>query len=111
MRIRNISFAAALLAFAADAADPVPSVPPVPKGTVVRMEGKGIEDGWHEGRISVTGAGCTMVTLQKPTKDGYTMIALVATARLQQQVPAGWSDLPLARLLAREPKHYLEGSD
>ena len=84
----------------------------LPKGATVRIEGSGIEAGWHEDNISVTSEGCTMVTLKKPTKDGYTMIALIATARLQRQQNGSWTDVSLPELLAGEPKPCLEeGAD
>jgi len=84
----------------------------LPKGTAVRIEGKGIEAGWHEGVTTVTSEGCTMVSLKKPTRDGYTMIALIATARMQRLQNAAWTDVALPELLANEPKPCLEeGSD
>lgn len=82
------------------------------KGTPVRIEGSGIESGWHEGKITVTPDGCTMVMLQKPTKDGYTLIALIATKRMQRQQDATWVDISVKELQAYEPKHCLvEGAD
>jgi len=84
----------------------------LPKGTVVRVEGSGIEAGWFQGKITVTSEGCTMVTLDKPTKDGYTMLALIAIKRLELQQSAGWVAQSLEKLKAREPKKCLEeGSD
>jgi hypothetical protein len=84
----------------------------LPKGTVVRIEGSGIEGGWHEGKITVTSEGCTMVSLVKPTKDGYTMIALIATRRLQKQQGASWIDVSVKDLQSHEPKKCLEeGAD
>jgi len=84
----------------------------LPKGTPVRIEGKGIEAGWHEGTITTTSDGCTMVTLKKPTKDGYTMIALIATSRMQRQQNRTWNDVAMEELLAGQPKACLEeGSD
>jgi hypothetical protein len=82
------------------------------KDTPVRIEGSGIEAGWFEGKIFVTEEGCTMVRLSKPTKDKYTMIALVAVARLQKKEGAAWSDISLQDLRTHEPKRCLvEGSD
>jgi hypothetical protein len=82
------------------------------KGTVVRIEGSGIEGGWHDGKITVTGEGCTMVSLAKPTKDGYTLIALIATTRLQKQQGASWVDVSVKELQAHEPRKCLEeGAD
>ncbi len=82
------------------------------KGTVVRIEGSGIEGGWHQGKITVVAAGCTMIALDKATKDGYTMIALVATSRLQRQQAGAWVDVSVKDLQAEEPKKCLEdGAD
>jgi hypothetical protein len=82
------------------------------KDTPVRIEGSGIETGWFEGKIHVTGEGCTMVKLSKPTKDHYTMIALVAVSKLQKKEATGWLDLPLQDLKSREPRKCLvEGAD
>ena len=82
------------------------------KDTVVRVEGSGIEPGWFEGRIFITSEGCTMVKLDKPTKDRYTMLAIIAVAKLQKKEGAGWRDLSLDDLKSHEPKKCLvEGSD
>ena len=96
--------ATALHSIAADAAA-------LPGGTVVRVEGTGIEAGWFTGKILVAGERCTMVKLDKPTKDGYTMVALVALKRLQRQQGTQWTDVALPPLVQREPKACLEGSD
>jgi len=78
----------------------------------VRIEGSGIELGWHDGKITVTREGCTMIKLQAPTKDGYTLISLVATRRIQRQQGGAWVELPIQALRASEPKHCLEdGAD
>jgi hypothetical protein len=82
------------------------------KDTSVRVEGSGIEPGWFEGKIFITDEGCTMVKLAKPTKDKYTMLALIAVAKLQKKEGTGWRDLSLEDLKSREPKKCLvEGSD
>lgn len=82
------------------------------KDTPVRIEGANIEAGWFEGKIFITQEGCTMVKLSRPTKDKYTMIALVAVAKLQQKEAAGWRDLSIEELRAREPRKCLrEGTD
>ena len=78
----------------------------------VRIEGSGIESGWFEGRTDITSQGCTIVKLSKATKDGYILLSLIAVSRLQQKDAAGWRDVPVADLRAREPKRCLvEGSD
>jgi hypothetical protein len=82
------------------------------KDTPVRVEGSGIEPGWFDGKIFITSEGCTMVKLAKPTKDKYTMLALIAVAKIQQKDGAGWRNLSLKDLKAQEPKKCLvEGSD
>ena len=84
----------------------------MPSNVPVRIEGAGIESGWFEGRTDVTREGCTVVKLSKATKDGYILLSLVAVNRLQQKDGAGWRDLSVADLRAREPKSCLvEGSD
>jgi len=91
---------------------PIAFADALPKGTVVRVEGSGIEAGWFQGKITMTSEGCTMVTLDKATKDGYTMLALIAIKRLERQQGAGWVAESLEKLKAREPKKCLEeGSD
>jgi hypothetical protein len=82
------------------------------KDTPVRVEGTGIEPGWFDGKIFITDEGCTMVQLAKPTKDKYTMLALIAVAKIQRKDATGWRDLSLKDLKAVEPKKCLvEGSD
>jgi hypothetical protein len=82
------------------------------KDTTVRIEGTGIEPGWHEGRITVTSEGCTMTRLRRPTKGGYILIALVATNRMQQQRSDRWLDVSVTELRTYEPKRCLEeGAD
>jgi hypothetical protein len=74
------------------------------KDTAVRVEGSGIEPGWFEGKIVITGEGCTMVKLARPTKDKYTMLALTSVAFLQKKDGSGWKELSVAALKAHEPK-------
>src|SRR5262245_24250716 len=82
------------------------------KDTPVRVVGSGIEPGWFEGKIHITGEGCTMVKLDRATKDKYTMLSLVAVASIEKKDKAGWKSLSLASLKASEPKRCLvEGAD
>jgi hypothetical protein len=84
----------------------------LPKGAVVRIEGTGIESGWHAGTVAVNGEGCTMVKLDKATKGGYTMVSLMGTARLERLQSGGWVETPVKALRAHEPKPCLvDGSD
>ena len=79
----------------------------LPTGTEVRIEGIGIESGWHTGRTMLTRAGCTMVRLDHATKHGYTLVALTSTARLERREGGAWVALPVAALRAQEPKSCL----
>src|SRR5690242_15819261 len=100
-----IMLAATLVAFSAHAGG-------LHKDAVVRVEGIGIEKGWFEGKVLVTREGCTMVQLDRKTEHGYTMLALITIARLQQKVGARWSDLSVKELRTREPARCLEeGAD
>jgi len=100
-----LAIAIAFVALAAHAGD-------LAKDTAVRIEGSGIEPGWFEGKEFITSEGCTMVKLAKPTTDGYTMLALIAVAKLQKKDGAAWRDLSLKDLKAHEPRQCLEeGSD
>ena len=80
--------------------------------TTVRIQGSGIELGWHDGKITVTSEGCTMIKLQKPTRNGYTLIGLPATRRMQRQQGGDWVEVPLEALRDNEPRQCLEaGAD
>jgi hypothetical protein len=79
----------------------------LPNDTQVRVVGSGIEPGWFEGKIFITGEGCTMVKLSRATKDRYTMLALVAVANIEKKNGAQWTALSLDELKAKEPKRCL----
>jgi hypothetical protein len=76
----------------------------LPKGTVVRVQASGIEPGWHEGKIGVTPAGCTMVHLDRKARGGYTMVSMKGASQLQRKDAAGWTDVPVKTLASQEPK-------
>src|SRR5262245_42526326 len=85
---------------------------PLLKGAVVRVQIGGLGTAWHEGKITSTSAGCTMVALDKPTPEGYTLIALIGLTHVERKAGAVWSDVPLGSLTAQEPKPCLqEGAD
>lgn len=83
----------------------------LPKGAVVRAQITGSDSSWHEGRITVTPEGCTMVSLDQPTKDGYKLIGLVALLHIERKTGSSWTDVSLRPLIAKEPKQCLEGAD
>lgn len=102
----------ALLALAASLVATTAHAGALPKGAVVRIEGSGIESGWHAGTVAVNGEGCTMVKLDKATKGGYTMVSLMGTARLERLQSGAWVEVPVKTLRAHEPKPCLvDGSD
>lgn len=103
MKTISLITVAALVATAAGLA----GAAALPTGTEVRIEGIGIEAGWHTGRTTLTRAGCTMVRLDHATKHGYTLVALTSTARLERRDGGTWVALPVAALRAQEPKPCL----
>jgi hypothetical protein len=107
MRARTIAIAFGTLLCAAGALAGA-----LPKGAPVRIEGIGIESGWHAGRVAINGEGCTMVQFDKATKRGYTMVSLMGTARLERLQSGAWLDQPIKGLRAQEPKACLaDGTD
>jgi hypothetical protein len=105
MKTSNLFWIAVLCATSAHAGA-------LPKGAVVRIEGIGIESGWHVGKVAVDGEGCTMVRLDKATKGGYTAVSLMGTARLERLQAGEWVEMPVRALRAHEPKPCLvDGSD
>jgi hypothetical protein len=104
-RIALLTVAASLVAATAHAGA-------LPKGAVVRIEGTGIESGWHAGTVARNAEGCTVVKLDKATKGGYTMVSLMGAARLERLQSGAWVEMPLKALRAPEPKPCLvDGSD
>jgi hypothetical protein len=82
------------------------------EGTNVRIESEYIEAGWHQGKLSRTPDRCWMVTLTKPTKDGYTMVALRTAKRMQVARAGAWQDTSATANLKDQPRSCLEdGSD
>lgn len=81
-------------------------------GTTVRATSHGIEGGWHEGTLVRIANRCWMIQLRKPTKDGYTMIALMTVARLQVASQGQWRDASTEPNMADQPPACREeGSD
>ena len=104
-RFASLALAAGLLGSSAFAGA-------LPKGAIVRIQGIGIESGWHAGTVAINGEGCTMVKLDKATQHGYTMVSLMGMARLERQQSGAWTDMPIKGLRAQEPKPCLvDGSD
>jgi hypothetical protein len=84
----------------------------LPDDTAVRFQAPGLGDGWLEGRLRLNKpSGCTMVFLDRRTKDGYTSATLNALRSLERKEGGRWVDVPLAPLLAREPKACREAAN
>lgn len=86
---------------------------PLPDGTTVRVVPNGAGDGAPvAGKLGRNkGSGCTMVTLDRALPGGYTMLALNAVRRLERRDGGAWVDVPVAPLLAREPKDCREAAN
>lgn len=107
MKARSIAFA-----LAATLSGTAAFAGALPKGAPVRIEGIGIESGWHAGKVAINSEGCTMVQLDKATKQGYTMVSLMGTARLERLQSGAWVEQGIKGLRAQEPKPCLvDGSD
>lgn len=77
-------------------------------GAVVRIASNSIDAGWHKGRMHLDAQKCWMVKLDKATKDGYTMIALIGVAELQAARGAEWSSIDVKAVVKAQPALCLE---
>jgi hypothetical protein len=85
---------------------------PLADGAVVRVASNLVEAGWHKGRAKLDGRKCWMVKLDKPTRDGYTMLALSFVRSVQAAHADGWAPLPLQTIVRSQPVECLEeGAD
>lgn len=72
-------------------------------GMSVRIQASSIEAGWHTGRMHLDDQKCWMVKLDKPTRDHYTMLALIVVTELQTTGTAGWTPVGLKQVLQAQP--------
>lgn len=77
--------------------------PSLTRGAAVRITSSSIEDGWHSGHLHQDAQQCWMVKLDKPTKDHYTMLALLAVDRLQLAHGSAWNDVAVKPILRSSP--------
>jgi hypothetical protein len=85
---------------------------PLADGAVVRVASNLVEAGWHTGRARLDGRKCWMVKLDKPTRDGYTMLALSFVKSVETAGAGGWTPLPLQTIVRSQPTECLEeGAD
>jgi hypothetical protein len=82
------------------------------QGIVVRVAAGSVEPGWHQGRMVLDARKCWMVQLDRPTRHGYTMLALSFVDAAEIPSSTGWSPLALERVVRDQPTKCLEeGSD
>jgi len=85
---------------------------PLSDGAVVRVASNLVQAGWHTGRAVLDGRKCWMVKLDRPTSEGYTMLALSFVKSVEGATAAGWKPLPLATIVRSQPAQCLEeGAD
>jgi hypothetical protein len=85
---------------------------PLADGAVVRVSSNLVEAGWHKGRAQLDGRKCWMVKLDKPTSEGYTLLALSFVKSVEAPSTAGWRPLPLDTIVRSQPAECLEeGAD
>ena len=81
-------------------------------GAPLRITSNSIESGWFTGKVRLDARGCWMVHLDKPSKDGYTMLALMAVDRLELSKSSAWTPIDLPAAIKAQPKVCLEdGAD
>ncbi|HEY6643880.1 hypothetical protein [Povalibacter sp.] len=79
------------------------AAPPVSNGAVVRIQSSAIEGGWHQGRLHLDAQKCWMVKLDKPTRDQYTMLALIAVTQIEVTSNGTWQPVGLRSVLQAQP--------
>lgn len=77
-------------------------------GAVVRIASSSIDAGWHRGRMHLDAQNCWMVKLDKATKDGYTMAALIGVGELQVARGESWAPLDVKAVVRAQPARCLE---
>lgn len=85
--------------------------PPLPYGTTVRVQSPELIPGWHIGKIEFTQEGCGMVWMSaSEVPGGRRGLGLMFLAKLERQQGTAWIDVPVAPLLAKEPKTCQNGA-
>jgi hypothetical protein len=85
---------------------------PLSDGMAVRIASSSIEAGWFEGHVHRDARGCWMVHLDQPTKDHYTMLALMTVTRLEIGHDGQWIPVDTPAAIKAQPAVCLEeGSD
>lgn len=77
--------------------------PTLTNGAVVRITSNSVEGGWLSGRLHLNSEKCWMVKLDKPTKDHYTMLALLVVDRLELASGSAWNEVAVKPILQSSP--------
>jgi hypothetical protein len=75
----------------------------LPVGASVRLRASGLGDGWLDGKVARSAAGCVMVNLAKAAPGGYTSVSLGGVSHLQLREGAAWRDIDVKPIHAGEP--------
>jgi hypothetical protein len=86
------------VAFTLPARADAPSTTPT-----VRIQAYAIEAGWHEGTLTRSDNGCTVVDLATPSGARATSVSLAAIDWLEVRRNGTWSTVLVERLLSKEP--------
>lgn len=81
---------------------------PLADGAAVRVASTSIDAGWHKGRMHLDANQCWMVKLDKATKDGYTMIAVIGVADLQVARGESWVPVDVKAAVKAQPARCME---
>lgn len=85
---------------------------PLADSAPLRITSSSIESGWFTGKARLDDSGCWMIHLDKPSKDGYTMLALMLVDRLELSKSSAWTPIDLPAAIKAQPKVCLEdGAD
>ena len=80
------------------------AAPSLKNGTPVRIQASSIEGGWHTGRMHLDAQKCWMVKLDKPTRDHYTMLALIVVQQMELSAQGAWMPVGLQPVLKAQPE-------
>jgi hypothetical protein len=85
--------------------------PALEADAAVRVRVPTLAVAWLEGKVFPTRPGCTMVRLRERSASGHEAVSLRAVEQLERATTSGWTALPVAPLLAREPSPCMEGDN
>lgn len=102
---RTVIAALAALGCALTSVPAVAAPAALPVASEVRVRAPGLGDGWLDGKVARSSAGCVMVKLAKTAPGGYSSVSLGGVASLQLRSGGTWQDVDV------KPIHAAEASD